>query len=238
MLDESITSFFNRYHRYPSRQERVVTPAFNLDYTPLPKHEEESADITIWLPEFKREWRVHRDVITGQSNFFRMALAVPLLESRTKEIELYEIDATIMNFIVVFMYEDWSSAATSAFGLEGGGDVPPPIIAEILIAADFLDIPRLCYAAYHMMLSGIVSLVMRTKAETTRSRVFDLAKQAFCIAAITLEISGTKVGLDLAEAIQKFLEKTRRAQDLDRAAEAFVEAFPNDRAIIDLELQW
>ncbi|KAI0852572.1 hypothetical protein F5Y00DRAFT_273150 [Daldinia vernicosa] len=240
MSNESVTSFFNRYHRHPSRiiEERMVTPAFDLDYIPAPTYENKPTDIRILLPESKKEWRVHSDVITGESNFFRMALAGPFLESRTKEIKLYEIDDKIMEFVVKYMYKGWSSAATSAFGLEDGAAVPPSEIAEILIAADFLDVPRLCYAAYHMMLRGMVSVVVLAKTESPYSHVSHRARQPFLRAAGVLEKSKTDVGIDLAGGIRMLMEKLRKAWDLDSAVKAFVDAFPTDHSLVNLELLW
>ncbi|KAI2782438.1 hypothetical protein F4815DRAFT_497828 [Daldinia loculata] len=239
MSKESATRFFNRYHHYPPQREgRMVTPVFDVDYTPVPKYEDETADIKILLPEIKEAWLVHSDVITDKSNFFRMALATPLLESRTKEIKLYGIDGAIMEFIVKYMYSDWSSAATLAFGLEGGAAVPPRYIAEILIVADFLDIPQLCYAAYHMLLSGMAGLVMRSKTHAICSHILYCASDTFLRAASVLEESKTKVGLDLGGAIYRLMERLGKAWNLDQAVEAFVDTFPEDRFIIDLELQW
>ncbi|KAI1656689.1 hypothetical protein F4813DRAFT_390396 [Daldinia decipiens] len=239
MLKESVATFFDRYHRYPSRREgRMVTPVFDMDYTSVPRHGDEPADITISLPKSGKSWLVHRGVISDQSNFFRMALATPLLESRTDEIKLDEIDDTIMEFIIKFMYKDWSSAATAAFGLEDGAEVPPRSIAEILIAADFLDIPRLCYAAYHMMLSGMASLVMMSRTEPLYSHALYLARHPFLCAAIVLERSKTKVGMDLAEGIQKLMLKLGKARHLEQAIRAFIDTFPDDHSIIGLELQW
>ncbi|KAI0117070.1 hypothetical protein F4814DRAFT_273961 [Daldinia grandis] len=239
MSEESAISFFNRYHRYPPRMEgRVVTPVFDLDYVPKPKYDDIPTDAVISLPECEESWPVHSKVIIEQSNLFRMALALPFSESTSKEIKLYDIDVKIMKFIVKYMYKDWHSAVVEVFKERSGDAVSPSKIAEVLIVADYLDMPQLCYSAYRMFLCKIADLVEMTKTEALYSHTPYRARMSFLRAAVVLEKSRTKVGLDLADATRKLMDKLRVARDLNCAVEAFMRVFPDDSSIIKFELQW
>ncbi|KAI1468680.1 uncharacterized protein F4812DRAFT_458209 [Daldinia caldariorum] len=235
MTSESAERFYHLYHQWPRAiLARMVTPYFDLDqHIAILTGPESIPDVTISMEE--RKWAVHSSVIASESNFFRAALRYPFVESQTGVIWLYELDPELVDFAIHYMYNtDFDNAARRVWNHPGSA-VPPQTTADILVVADYLDMPGLMYRAYHTLVTGMARLAAR-KSQVGPAYAGESCPIDYLGAAGILEDSATMVGLDLGEHIRTLAAKLSKARSFAKARDAFKEVFPDEKAIFDAEL--
>ncbi|KAI1097595.1 hypothetical protein F4804DRAFT_347054 [Jackrogersella minutella] len=238
---DAAAAFCCRYftHGPPSRQGLMVdnrTPFRNTKYnftTLQDANYNLSVGLDTHIPRL-----VHFDVITLHSNFFRRALSGGLQESRLKAVKLHDVDEQILEFFITYIYEGWTAAIENTFSVYSEENVTPSIIAKIMIFADYLDAPGLCYEAYSNILSRIARLTMKARNDIQFVHNLCVRQKPFIAACQVLQQSRTKVGLDLATQINRLMNGLQHAHKLEEAIQVFRKNFENDWWILDRELQW
>ncbi|KAI1143195.1 hypothetical protein F5Y05DRAFT_420927 [Hypoxylon sp. FL0543] len=229
--------FYHQYHPFkPARAVLMVPPTH--DFTEETPDNAQPTDTIIKIGETRKTWAVHVQVIVNQSNYFRRAIASGFLESSTRIFELYEIDAEAMDFVVKYFYQGWHEAASHTFGLWTGDLMKIKDMAKIMILADYLDIPALCYDAYRQILSKLARLVVDARSDIQFAHNLYVKKKPFVEAIDVLDNSRNVLGVTLSVRMKRFLRNLHQVHDLANAIRVYREAFADDVLFLDRELQW
>ncbi|KAI8964865.1 hypothetical protein F5Y11DRAFT_363131 [Daldinia sp. FL1419] len=241
MSHQSATMFFDRfYSTHKDRAMLMIEPKF----VPFePGEYDEAPDAIVSIEGSDRTWSMHSKALSSHSNFFRRAFSGKFREAGTKEIKLHEIKLheikeVMVEFIMRYVYEGWYPAIYSVVGVQD--DIPQvmPKIAEIMLVADYLDMPNLCYQAYRRIQTKISRIVVDARSNIQFQHYIFVKQQPFLKAARILAGSGTPLGVEYAKNIRTFFRNLRGKNALPEALAAFCEAFEDDFSIVELELQW
>ncbi|OTA84422.1 hypothetical protein M434DRAFT_36480 [Hypoxylon sp. CO27-5] len=236
MKSDHATEFYLRYHRFEPRRQELMVP-LNDDFPGENRHSAKVPDTIIQIGKFGKAWGVHLEVITNQSNYFRRALAGGFLEGRTKTFHMYEVNRQAMGFVVEYLYHGWDHAASVTFGGWKGDRMTVKDISEVMILADYLDIPTLCYVAYSRIHYRLAALVVRAR-DVQFAHYLCVRRKPFAAAIHVLLKSKTVLGHSMAMRMKGFLSNLKGVNDLPQAVRVYREAFEGDWKYLDEELQW
>ncbi|KAI1779588.1 hypothetical protein F4818DRAFT_453639 [Hypoxylon cercidicola] len=236
--------FIRRYHLSSSESKASLVGEKNLEDTDYSFAEtygsghRSTGEVSIKLSSSWRTWVVRQETISNHSNFFRIAFAGGFEEASSKSITLEDVDEHRMAFVIDYIHNGWHSAVKKTFHLSSESLLRTASIAEILILADYLDMPSLTYGSYTNLQHRLVELVMQARIDLQFAHNLCVRKKEFVQAARILIHSGCIIGTDLGHKIRRLLKMLEGVHDLDGARNAFEAVFPDEKWMIDRELQW
>ncbi|KAI2633783.1 hypothetical protein GGS26DRAFT_597955 [Hypomontagnella submonticulosa] len=263
----SLKNFCNRFH--PGQDERVermidlqIALSGGLVLSSKPP------DVKISISESGESWMAYSDVITTQSNFFNKVLSCGMIESHTKEINMHELEAQSMDFVLTYMHEGWDSAVEAHFEDLKGEELSMIDNAGIILLADYLDMPLLGYEAYYRILLSLVGLVKKVgevekcifngfahngrdyywcamdgcavdwSANNWHTCHWCALQKPFIAAAEVLKQSQTAVGSQISRNILRLLRRLQGEDFILDSLVIFDEIFKHDYEITQRELCW
>ncbi|KAI0378018.1 hypothetical protein F5Y04DRAFT_284255 [Hypomontagnella monticulosa] len=200
-------------------------------------------DVRILTDEPDKSWVVHSDVIAKQSVFFSKALSSGLAESCTKEINMHDFEAQSIDFIVTFIYKGWHAAIDVCFADADWDEPTLAELAEILLLADYLDMPLLGFEAYSRIIGSLVrGFVLKSEEGAASVREPRELEEPFVDMVQVLKESRTIIGDRLSEKIECLFEIIRniggKIINASPYLVAFVEIFADDAEILFREKDW
>ncbi|KAI1381937.1 hypothetical protein F4677DRAFT_458258 [Hypoxylon crocopeplum] len=235
--NQDIESFYRKFFGNKSRsRRRSLMIDESTDPMNLAQYNVRNTDVAIRIAGSDRSWAVHETIVAKYSNFFGRGLAGGFSESLKKEINLHEVNETIVDFVITYMYEGWVQAATKTFDIWMADLLPINTIAQILVLADYLDMPVLCYEAYKKIESGLARLVATARWDVQFSHSLCVRGKPFLEAVEVLE-NGSIIGADISAKITDLLTGLKGVNTLQDAARVFESIF-GDSTTLDWELQW
>ncbi|KAI0378019.1 hypothetical protein F5Y04DRAFT_284256 [Hypomontagnella monticulosa] len=228
MFWHSAVKFFDRYAFNTCVNKKTVRAIHDTDW------ETKTPDVRLIIGETGKRWKVHSEVLTVYSKFFERALTIGFRETRTREVTVYEWHRKLVDFVVFYMYKGWDTAAERIFASK---KVPLHEAADLILFADYLDMPDLCYSAYHSILVDVIALLIRTRWDARFIHNLYKLKQPFIRAACVLTDSRTQVGRDVGYKILRFLDTLEDNPKQLKAMDSFDEIFVDDQDILLRELK-
>ncbi|KAI1779587.1 hypothetical protein F4818DRAFT_436890 [Hypoxylon cercidicola] len=237
----SVNAFFDRYYRNVHQSRRALMASPDIDYiNRYIEFDAGTVDMRIAMAgDTSRHWDLHSDVVIKYSNFFRMALSGKFADLTTLHIPVHP---DIMSFIVTWMYNGWDYDSLKAVNLhrepESERKSETVIAARILLAADYLDMPQLCYDCYEAIIYRLVRLIMSAD-DPQFAHDLIVKQQPFVEAADVLRNSGARLVNEFAHGITDLLQDLARPNpSLNGAARDFVRIFPHEALILYREMSW
>ncbi|KAI1079823.1 hypothetical protein F5B20DRAFT_580976 [Whalleya microplaca] len=214
-----------------ARQALMVDPTLHA-VEPV-EYNAETADVRILCGG--RSWPVHADVITKYSNFFKRALSGFFLEARTKEITMHGIDHKMIDLVIDYVYSGWRSLRRRRLkipmerrrGLWKIPNVHIETIAQLLIAADYLDMELLCRDAYSEICEQVAKVVFQTRSEIQWKHNVGRDRPTFMATADILRRQGSSKFLQTGQRIARFFNEVMLVDGYDDAFALYCRTFPD-----------
>ncbi|KAI1759366.1 hypothetical protein GGR53DRAFT_527491 [Hypoxylon sp. FL1150] len=198
----------------------------------------EPADVTIKLGNSPRTWKAHKEVVSSYSNFFRCAFGGHFREALSHSITLKEVSEKGVDFAINYMYHGWEIARTKTFRVTDDVYLDNMLIADILILADYLDMPTLMWAAHEKLMWRVLDLVMLARSDIQFGHKLTVRKNKFVPVAKELIQSNCIIGRDLGTDILELLKKLQNVNSFTVAKDAFLAVFPHSTWMMVMEIDW